>query len=433
LDAGQRILQPFCDLDNNSQKVSPFWPAGGSMSRASKLLHACVLALLFAGITNCGSISNSASAPTAAIPFNPSSAVQPNFAFWYESWNPSTTPTELRSADVVIGLDPSAISAAHSKGKLVLPYHTYYQAVPNSPLLINLTDLANVGFQINQQFLPSVFGGINNYVMCPRSAAIHQRVQQLVQRSLSLGYDGLFVDNTFIDPAAHAACDSTHAHISGPDLGGAAYLQLLAEVRQIVKARSASAMLISNPGNPDWADQMSSASPSLWDLSDLVLWESYGYTSFRVSGHDVWDDTFTKSFRYVNTLPDKAAKLLVLSYPETVAEARYSFAAARIFGFNWTANLGKNQQNTTGDGGHFGVFFAAIPYQIGNPVEQVPNPGLILNRKFEHGEVFVNTDASTQTITAGPGTIFLGATTVQVSVPTNFDLPPRVAAIVISP
>jgi hypothetical protein len=401
------------------------------MSRAFKLLHACAFALLCAGITNCGSLSQPASAPLA--PPTPSSAVAHNFAFWYESWNPATTPAELSSADVVIGLAPGAISAAHSSGKLVLPYHTYYQAVPNSPLFTDLTDLANVGFQINQQFLPSAFGGTNNYVMCPRSAAIHQRVQQLVQRSLSLGYDGLFVDNAFIDPAAHAACDSTHAHIVGPDAGGAAYLQLLAEVRQTVKSKSANAMIISNPGNPDWADQMSTASPSLWDLSDLVLWESYGYTSFRVSGHDVWDDTFTKSFRYAGGAPDKAAKLLVLSYPETVTEARYSFAVARIFGFNWTANLGKNQQNTTDDGGHFGVFFAAIPYQLGKPVGPLPSPGLVLNRTFEHGEVFVNADASTQTITAGPGTIFLGDTTVQVSVPTNFDLPPRVAAIVISP
>jgi len=213
--------------------------------------------------------------------------------------------------------------------------------------------------------------------------------------------------------------------------GGKAFLQLLSEVRKTLLANNPAGILITNPGDPDWADQIATASPSLWDISDVVVWESYGYTSIQGSQHDVWNDTITKSYRYATTAPDKAAKLLVLSYPENVTEARFAFAVARFFGFNWTANLGEDQQNTTQDGGHFGAFFNDIPYGLGQPVDPLPDSAGVLHRAFQNGEILINIDSTPQSVTLQPGTIYLGAEPLRTSSPTTVDLPPRTAAILI--
>jgi hypothetical protein len=396
-----------------------------------RMLHVVFLLTLLAGLTSCGSIGASSSSAATAVPSPtpspavPSSAPAPTFAFWYDPWNPASTPAAVQPADVVIGVAPFNVGKAHAAGKLAMQYQTYYQAMPNTLLLTSTADLPNVGFEINQQPVLNIFGTPNSYVMCPNSVVFHQRVQQYVQLAVNSGYDGLFVDNTFFDPPAHLVCDGAHAHLDPAAEGGRAYLTLLAEVRQTLKARNPKAILMTNPGDPAWADLMATGSPTLWDLSDYVLWESWGYTSFADSRHDVWSDAIQKSYTYVQDSPEKAAKLIMLSYVENVTEARFAFATASFFGFNWTANLGASG---------FGTYLNFIPYhRLGQPQGPLPPFDSVLQRSFEHGDVFINTTDVDQPVTVPAGTIFLGAATTQTTASSQVTLPPRTAAIVITP
>ena len=103
---------------------------------------------------------------------------------------------------------------------------------------------------------------------------------RFLDESIKQGFDGYFVDNTFVDPSAHEVCSAKHPHNKDGVVGGSAYLDLLQAVRLRIKEKAPTAILISNPGNPRWADDLASSKPSLWDISDLVLWESYGYSSY---------------------------------------------------------------------------------------------------------------------------------------------------------
>jgi hypothetical protein len=383
-----------------------------------------VVLALSTGIAGCGSIqATPQAAPAPPPPPTPSDVAAHTFAFWYDPWSPQITPAAVKPADVVIGLAPFNVDKAHKLGKLVMQYQTYYQAFPGTLLLKSTADLANVGFEINQQFVLNIFGTPNSFVMCPNSVVFHQRVQQDVQLALSSGYDGLFVDNTFFDPPAHLVCDGAHTHLDPAAEGGRAYLTLLSEVRQTLKAHNPNAILMTNPGDPAWSDLMATGSPTLWDLSDFVLWESWGYTSFSDARHDMWDDAIPKSFQYVQSAPDKAAKLVMLSYVKSVTEARFAFATARFFGFNWTANLGASG---------FGTYLNSIPFTLGEPVGPLPVQDSILHRAFAHGEVFINTDTVAQTVTLPSGTIYLGDATTQATTSSQVSLAPRTAAIVIT-
>ena len=91
----------------------------------------------------------------------------------------------------------------------------------------------------------------------------------------------------------------------------------------------------------------------------------------------------------------------MLSYPENLTEARFSFAIAKIFGFKWTANLGDSLQNTGKDGGEFGAFLNDIPFKRGGDATcgALPDKSqLLLHRTFQHGDVFANTGTSTQSV-----------------------------------
>lgn len=379
-----------------------------------------LLVALFSSILGCSSLSSKATSPTPTAPTNSLSSTI--FAFWYRTWNSSTTPAQVAPVNVVIGVGPAQVAEVHKLGKRALQYQTYYQAGPNTILLPSVADLPNVGFEINQQFVLNVFGTPNWYVMCPNTATIHKRVQQYVQSAIASGYDGLMVDNTFFNPPAHQICDGTHAHLDPTAEGGRAFLTLLSEVRQQLQAHNPNMMLITNPGSPAWADEIADGAPSLWDLSDYVVWESYGYTAHTDSSHDAWDDIISKSYQLVQTAPDKGAKTLALSYVFNVTEAQYAFAVARFFGMNWTANLGATP---------WGTYYNQIPFQLGNPVSPLPPLAPVLHRTFEHGEVFVNADSQAQTVTLPAGTLYLGASLTQNVAPATISLQPRNAAIVI--
>ncbi len=367
-----------------------------------------------------------------ATPVNSPGAAQDVFQFWYDPWQPDATLKKVGAANVIIGAPPSAVPEIHKSGRRVLQYVTYYQSVLNHPFLKDRQDLLNVGFQSNGEFEKSAFGGQDNYVLCPNSVELKSRVLRFLDSSLQQGFDGYFVDNTFLDPVAHQVCSAKHQHSQENEVGGRAYLDLLAAVRAKLKGRNPTALLITNPGNPWLAESLASGNPSLWDLSDLVLWESYGYTSYRGPKHDRWRNTIRESFRYA-AMPEKEAKLLVLSYPEDLAQARFSFAVARIFGFKWTANLGESLQNTDKEGGDFGAFLNGIPSGLGEPLGSLPeisNP--LLHRTFQHGEAFANTGTAPQTISLPKSSrVYIGDRTIEVTVQRTLNLEPMTAAVII--
>lgn len=354
------------------------------------------------------------------------------FAFWYDPWKPDATLKKLPSASVVIGVPPNAVSEIHKSGRRALQYITYYQSRFTTAFLNDRNDLANVGFQVDRQNLKSAFGGQDNYVLCPNSVELKARVLRFLDGSLKQGFDGYFVDNTFQQPATYQVCTAAHQHSNPNAQGGRAYVDLLAAVREKMKQQNPSAMLVTNPGSPFWADQIASGQPSLWDVSDYILWESYGYSSLAGPSHDRWKQTIDQSTTYAAN-PDKARKILALSYPRNIPEARFSFAVARIFGFEWTANLGDRDQNTGKDGGHFGTFLNDVPFDIGEPVGSPPDTSdPLLHRRFTNGEIFANDGSATQRIPVAPGTIiYVGGAPAEKPISGQLELAPMTAAIVL--
>jgi len=320
----------------------------------------------------------------------PGWATAPQFAFWYEDWHENTW-AKLQPANAIVGVPPKAVADIHAHGGRALVYVTFYQAVLGREFLHDNADLEMVGFHTPGGFLPSAFGGKDNYVLCSNSAELRRRILAYIDRTIGTeGYDGLFVDNSYLDPAAGLVCDAKHEHVAPGNKGGPAYIDLLSEVYAAVKKRNPAAIILTNPGNPRWADQLRSGNQTLWEVSDFVLWESYGYTSLLGSGHDRWQATIAQS-KDISSSPH-AQKLLALAYPRDPKEALYSFVLARIFGFGFAANLGESAYQSSREGGHFGIFLRDLPMALGAPSSprQQPVPG-VLTRRFSQGEAAVNT------------------------------------------
>lgn len=333
--------------------------------------------------------------PGTSAQSSQTAAARSHFAFWYEPWKGSETFNKLAKADFVVGVAPEDIGSIHQLGSHALRYVTFYQAQFNTAFLKDQADLANVGFWNDNAFLPSAFGGTNNYVLCDNSKLMHERAIAFVDESLRKDqFDGLFIDNAYLTPAAVRYCSSkNHFHTQPGMRGDDSWLELLSEVRKEVKSISPSALMITNPGDPKNANQLGTGKYSIWDLSDYVLWESYGYSSYRDEKHDRWQETILSSFE----LPEAdRRKILALSYPLNRSEALYSFAVAKIFGFEWTANLGEVDATTGKDGGHFGPFLPDIPFQLGSskgPIQGTKNSSSIA-RAFAKGRAIANISAS---------------------------------------
>jgi hypothetical protein len=315
----------------------------------------------------------------------------PQFAFWYEDWHENTWE-KLQPANVIIGVPPKAVADIHAHGGRALPYVTFYQAVLGRAFVHDRADLEQVGFHAPQGFLPSAFGGQDNYVLCSNSAELRRRILAYVDRAIGEEkYDGLFIDNSYLAPATDLVCDARHAHVTPGSKGGPAYIDLISEVYAAVKKRNPAAIIVTNPGNPRGADQLRAGNRTLWDVSDYVLWESYGYSSLLGNGHDRWQATIAQS-KDVSSSPH-AQKLLALAYPRDAKEALYSFVIARMFGFTFAANLGESDYQGVREGGHFGIFLRDLPLALGVPesaADQRGTPG-ILTRRFSRGEVAANT------------------------------------------
>ncbi len=383
------------------------------------MTYTAVLLLLITGVSFCVHAQS-----------QPRSSAGPNFAFWYEDWIPGTTINKLQPANILIGVPPSAVPEIHKSGRRALQYVTYYQARLNTALLTGTDDLPNVGFQLNGEFVKSRFGGTNNYVLCPNGVELKARVMRLLDTSLQQGYDGYFLDNTYLDPAAHGICSAKHQHISPGVTGGSSYVSLVAAVREKLKASSPAAILIINPGNPASLASIAPEAKSLWDLPDYVLWESFGYSSVRGAHHDDWKHTLSIAY---SLSAAQRSKIIALSFPEDVAEARFSFAVARIFGLKWTANLGERQQGKNEEGGHFGVFLNQIPFDLGDPVSPIPDKtSQLLHRTFANGEIFVNAGPESVRASIAEGaTIYAGDNAPGKSASPQLSLPSMTAVIVL--
>jgi hypothetical protein len=304
-------------------------------------------------------------------------------AFWYEPLARGPALWRLTGSQVIIGVPADAVSAVHSINARALAYVTYYQSSAPGDYIGSTADLSSVGFLEDGQYLPSLLDP-GRYVLCPNSMELGRRVAVQLSRLLNQHYDGLFVDNTFLAPPATLVCQAAHAHVTPGQRGDDSFLYLLSQVREALAQGGTSPVVVSNPGTPGWADHLGTGRVTLWDLSDFVVWESYGYSS-DLDHHDNWQDTLTKAWSYAAD-PIKSVKIIALSYPTNTREALFSFALARIFNFRWTANLG-----VSGERGHYGEFASLMPFSLGVPQGPVYKAGEILARRFSNGIAYANT------------------------------------------
>ncbi len=365
------------------------------------------------------------STPDCAAGSNPDVSCYSRVAFWYEPLAQGPALSRLAGSQVVVGVSPDGVSAVHSINARALAYVTYYQSSAPGQYISSTADLPAVGFLDNGQFAPSMLDP-GWYVLCPNSVELRHRVAVQLNSLLNQGYDGLFVDNTFLAPPAGMACQANHAHVTPGQRGDDSFLHLLGEVRAALEPSVARAVLISNPGNPVWADQLGTGQTTLWDLSDFVLWESYGFSS-DLNQHDNWQNTLAESWKYAAD-PARATKIIALSYPTNMHEALFSFALARMFGFRWAANLG-----VSGGSGHYGEFTSSMPFSVGVPQGSLYKSGRVLARRFSNGIAYANTGLSPVSIAIPDGGQLITDTGLQ-SVAGNYTLllAPSQAAILVT-
>ena len=350
------------------------------------------------------------------------------FAFWYEDWKPDTWD-KLQPANVLIGVPANAVAEIHGKGGSALHYVTFYQAKFGTVFLKSQDDLAAVGFHTPQGYLPSAFGGENNYVLCSNSQELRTRALAYVDEIVrTKKFDGLFVDNTYLPPATTQVCDAKHAHVTPGENGGSAYVDLLGAVYSAVKKVNPSAVVMINPGNPA-KFMLQSHGHTAWDFSDYTLWESYGYASAVGAGHDRWKQTIEASFDLAKS--PNAQRVLALSYPKTDTEALYSYAVASAFGFRYTANLGVSEQGKEGAGGHYGIFAPKLPNLIGSPANPPPAPGTtVLKREYKNGTCIVNLGQSDYVVVADrSATLYAENGSSKLQKGQRYSLPPGKSAI----
>jgi hypothetical protein len=308
---------------------------------------------------------------------------------------------------------------------------TFYQAKFGTVFLKNEDDLAGVGFHTSQGYLPSAFGGENNYVLCSNSQELRKRVLAYVDQIVrAQKFDGLFVDNTYLPPATTEVCDAKHAHVTPGENGGTAYIDLLGTVYSAVKKANPSALIIINPGNPT-RFMLQSHEHTAWDFSDYILWESYGYASVVGAGHDRWKATIEASFDLAKS--PNAQKVIALSYPKTDEEALYSYGVASAFGFQYSANLGVSEQGKEGTGGHYGIFTPRLPHLIGPPMNVPPAAGAsVLKREYRNGTCIVNLGQSSYVLVADhSGTLYAEDGSRKLQKGQSYGLPSGKSAILI--
>jgi F5/8 type C domain len=361
------------------------------------------------------------------------------FAFWYESYRPSTGPDpslpHIGDAAFVVG--PSSAEAAQDlarNGKGVLPYVTFYQtsgwagsfakeADPQT-VIAKIAPLAfyraSVRFPDTPPgFVPSVFCRPGNveynpkaiqYTTCPNSAPFREQVLAHVRRQLEGGALGFFVDNGFDDDvAARSVCASPyHKHYYGSDLTAAdAFLGLLMEVNCAVKKRHPRGVLMVNGGVPAKAGFYGL---TLGDVCDGQLWESYLRSSYSTPKEHVydWQNVYRRSVDLEKAWHAASPrKMFVLSYPWNREEAFLCYATAKLCHLPWAASLGISDPEHRKFGGHFGTYPELVDLRLGPPARDAEYGGTRLGasyyREYERGMVVVNPTKEAQHVTVPLG------------------------------
>jgi hypothetical protein len=360
----------------------------------------------------------------------PKVATRPKIAFWYEDWQENIL-AKLRPANLIIGVQPSAVGQIHGAGSRALNYVTFYQAVFGTDFLKDAADLSNVGFHTKDGYLPSAFGKKDNYVLCSNSIELRRRISAYVRRTIGdQKYDGLFVDNLYLAPASVMVCDASHPHVKPAANGAEAYIDLLREVYQGVKKINRNAIIITNSGSPRYANELRSGTKTVRDFSDYMVWESYGYSSHLGAAHDRWTSTIAQSFAPDTTL--HTGKIIALSYPRNLAEAIYSYAISQIFGFGYAANLGEQDYMKDREGGHFGIFLSQLPADLGRSKSSPPQDrqNAVLTRDFSHAKVVANTGSTSYSLKTQRSVILYdGNGSKQVPAGTQIVIPPSNAVV----
>jgi hypothetical protein len=373
------------------------------------------------------------SEPAAAFARPPDTATAPieTFAFWYETYKPSTDPDaslkHLGDAAFVVGPGAGAAADLAANGKGVLPYVTFYQTSGWARTFPATADPQQVAKEIAPVafyhkglhfpgsppgYAPSVFCRPDNveynagsilYTACPNSARLRELVLAHVRSQLDGGVLGFFVDNGYEDDvAAGSVCESrAHQHYYGEQLTGAdAFLGLVMEVTCEVKRRHPNGVVMINGGVP--ADA-SFYGLSLGDVCDGLLWESYLRSSYSTPKEHVydWQDVYRSSVELEKGwTASPPRRMFVLSYPWDRAEAFFCYASAKLCALPWSACLGISDPNHLHFGGHFGTYPELVDLRLGRPVEPAQYGGArhgeVYSREYDRGLVVVNPTQSDQ-------------------------------------
>lgn len=367
------------------------------------------------------------SEPAAAVARPPAASVPrvETFAFWYQTYKPSTDPDaslkHIGNAPFVIGPGFSAAADLAKNGRGLLPYVTYYQTADWTSKFPRLADSQRVAAEIAPLcfyrpslrfpesppgYVPSLFcrpGHVEynaaavQYTICPNSARFRELALAHAMKQLEGGASGFFIDNGFEDDvAAPAVCESDqHVHSYGNSLTASdAFLGIALEVSCEVKKRRPDGVVMINGGAPQ---QAAFFGLTLGDVCDGQLWESYLRSSHSTPLEHVadWEQVYRRSVQEEqNWLATPPRHMFVLSYPWDRREAFFCYATAKLCHLPWSACLGNGDPEHKVFGGHFGTYPELVNLRLGPPVNARQwggvRYGIIYAREYARGLVVVN-------------------------------------------
>ena len=368
-----------------------------------------------------------------ARPAEGATAPVETFAFWYQSYLPSTDANpsikQIGDAAFVVGPGFSAAADLAKLGKGLLPYVTFYQTADWVPTARHDADpekvaaaIAPVAFYRKSLrfqnsppgYAPSIFCRPGNveynaravqYTTCPNSTPFREMILKRVRAQLEGGVRGFFVDNGYEDDvASHGPCEATaHPHTYGNHLTGAdAFLGILMEVTCEVKKRHPNGVVMVNGGVPARSDFYGLR---LGDVCDGQLWESYLRSSYHTAKEHVydWQSVYRQSVGYEkawHVVPPR--RMFVLSYPWDRREAYLCYCTAKLCALPWSACLGTSDPEHKHFGGHFGTYPELVDLRLGRPADERQYGGTkrgeIYTREYERGLVAVNPGTAPQKV-----------------------------------